>query len=92
METTEGPPLKLRGRPLGSRNVTNKQKVNKAAIRAARNLSCRNSRIRRGLREKAIKQEVQRLQQEVDRLKLELQILQLEKSKAQDRLLAEQWQ
>ena len=92
METTEGPPLKSRGRPLGSRNVTNKQKVNKAAIRAARNLSCRNSRVRKRLREKAIKQEVQQLQQEVERLKSELQILQLEKSKAQDQLLAEQWQ
>ena len=92
METPEGPPLKLKGRPLGSRNVTNKQKVNKAAIKAARNLSCRNSRIRKRLREKAIKQEVQQLKQEVERLKLELQILQIEKSKAQDQLLAEQWQ
>lgn len=92
METPEGPPLKLKGRPPGSRNVTNKQKIDKAAIRAARNLSCRNSRIRKRLREKAIELEVQQLKQEIERLKSELQILQQERLKAKDQFLAKQWQ
>lgn len=92
METPEGPPLKLKGRPPGSRNVTNKQKIDKAAIRAARNLSCRNSRIRKRLREKAIELEVQQLKQEIERLRSELQILQQERLKAKDQFLAKQWQ